>query len=88
MDKTGKAKRPNLSVNKWQVTVEAIVAAIKHTQNWKAPCPDTLPNFWLKQFTALHEVLTKAINSALGDPVNLPRQLRYQRDSNNYEEPN
>ena len=46
--------------------------ALKTASNWKSPGPDAIPNFWLKQLTALHQHLLNGYNQAIEHPENLP----------------
>lgn len=48
------------------ITAEEVKAVIKNTSNWKAPGPDKINNFWLKQFTATHRELTRIFNELVG----------------------
>jgi hypothetical protein len=42
-----------------------IEKAIKKTNNWKAPPPDQLQNFWYKKFTAVHGTMAILMNDLL-----------------------
>ena len=46
--------------------------ALKKASSWKSPGPDAVPNFWLKQLTALHHDLLNAYNQVIEPPENLP----------------
>ena len=46
--------------------------ALKTASNWKLPGPDAIPNFWLRQLTALNQHLLNAYNQAIEHPEHLP----------------
>ena len=58
-----------------EITISELKANITKAANWKSPGPDKVPNFWLKQFTSLHENLTKAISDVLANPEQAPEWL-------------
>ena len=53
------------------ISQEELQTALKKTSNWKSAGLD-VPNFWLKQLTALHPHLLNAYNQAIEHPENLP----------------
>ena len=38
---------------------------IRRTANWKAPGPDGVPGYWIKNFTSLHGRITEQLNKCL-----------------------
>lgn len=52
-----------------------VLKAIKKAQNWKAPGPDKLQNFWIKSFSALHKDLARAMNEVMRKPTTIPKWL-------------
>ena len=57
------------------ITNEDISAALKKTQNWKAPGVDGIQNYWWKRFTSVHEQLATAFNQMVLEPNNAPQFL-------------
>ena len=51
---------------------DELQTALMKTSNWKSAGPDAVPNFWLKQLTALHQHLINAYYQATEHPENLP----------------
>jgi hypothetical protein len=49
------------------ITTEQVSRLIAKTLNWKAPGPDGISNFWIKQFTATHSYLTHYFNQFIED---------------------
>ena len=57
----------------WEdITQDELHTALMKTSNWKSPGPDAVPNFWLKQLTALHQHLLNAYSQAIEHPESLP----------------
>ena len=57
----------------WEyITKEELEAALRKTNNWKSPGIDAVPNFWLKQLTAIHDHLVNSFNNAIEHPDSLP----------------
>ncbi|XP_073231990.1 uncharacterized protein [Porites lutea] len=57
----------------WEdISQDELQTVLKKASNWKSPSPDAVPNFWLKQLTALHQHLLNAYNQAIEHPENLP----------------
>lgn len=74
--KEEKQRYQHVKMEAWQdLTIEDVNKVIKRTHNWKSPGPDKLPNFWIKQLTALHGSLTSAMNSIIKEPDNIPQWL-------------
>jgi len=57
----------------WEdITQDELQTALLKTCDWKSPGPDAVPNFWLKQLTALRQQLLNAYNQAIEHPESLP----------------
>lgn len=54
------------------ISKQQVINAIKDVQNWKAPGPDGFHNFWLKKFTATHEVIAEQFTSIIKNPEVAP----------------
>ena len=66
-------KYADIECQPWEdISLDELQAALKKTSNWKSPGPDAVPNFWLKQLTALYQHLLNAYNQATEHPENLP----------------
>ena len=48
--------------NDIKTTTEMMKKQLRRSPNWKAPGPDGLQGFWLKNFTAVRECLTDQLN--------------------------
>ena len=60
----------------WEkLTVDELKANIARAANWKCPGPDKLPNFWLKQFTSLHEKMAIEFTEVLNNHETAPDWL-------------
>jgi len=60
----------------WEdITQDELQTALLKTCDWKSPGPDAVPNFWLKQLTALRQQLLNAYNQAIEHPESLPHWL-------------
>ncbi|XP_047501775.1 uncharacterized protein LOC125047544 [Penaeus chinensis] len=58
---------------KWKdFSAVEIKKIVKNLQNWKAPGPDKVHNFWVKHFDAVHEQLARALSEVTRDPSILP----------------
>nr|CAH7720376.1 unnamed protein product [Callosobruchus chinensis] len=57
------------------LTLDEIAKKLKHTHNWKCPGVNNVQNFWYKQFSTTHEMLTEQINRAIRQPNTLPKFL-------------
>ena len=53
------------------ISQEELETALKKASNWKSAGLDAVPNFWLKQLTALHPHLLNAYNQAIEHPESL-----------------
>ena len=51
-----------------ELTVEELRSNVTRTANWKSPAPDNVPNFWIKQFTSLHQSIASALSEVLKHP--------------------
>ena len=67
-------KYTDIECQPWKdISLDELQTALKKTSNWKLPGPDAVvPNFWLKQLTALHHHLLNTCNQVLEHPENLP----------------
>ena len=58
------------------INQDELQTVLMKTSNWKSPGPDAgpdaVPNFWLKQLTALHQHLLNTYNQAIEHPASLP----------------
>jgi len=45
---------------------------IAKAQNWKAPGPDKIQNFWYKRLPATHPMILKLINKCIHEPDSIP----------------
>ena len=54
------------------ITTKDLKKALKKAPNWKAPGPDGIQNYWLKQFTSMHPIMTKIYNNLLNNPDLIP----------------
>ena len=50
-----------------QMLREKLKKILKKIPNWKAPGPDGVQGFWLKNFTSLHKILVWHLNTCLID---------------------
>lgn len=58
-----------------EIELSDLMKVIKRSHNWKAPGPDMVQNYWIKNLTALHNSLLDAINEVLNDPKTIPEWL-------------
>jgi hypothetical protein len=58
-----------------QITEEEIGNAIKKINNWKAPGPDKIQNFWWKKFTVVHPFIANQFSKIIEDPTQVPSFL-------------
>ena len=71
--KREKQKYADTECKPWEdISQDELQTVLKKASNWKSPGPDAVPNFWLKQLTALHQHLLNAYNQAIENPENLP----------------
>ena len=47
------------------ISVDTVTQFLKKVPNWKAPGPDLVPGFWLKNFTSLHTCIANNLQSCL-----------------------
>ena len=57
------------------ITTEKVTTRLKHFANHKKPGIDKIPNFWLKQLTALHQHYSKCFNKLLKGNETAPSWL-------------
>ena len=50
------------------ITVSDISRVLKKAQNWIAPGPDMVQNFWYKHLTCVHPVLDKWMQNIINNP--------------------
>ena len=66
----------NSPEQKWtEITKDEVTAAIKKTSNWKSPCMNNVPNFWLKNCETLHEDIARYYNKIAKEPNENPLWL-------------
>ncbi|XP_045466648.1 uncharacterized protein LOC123675343 [Harmonia axyridis] len=65
-------KIPNELMEEVQVQKSDIVETLKRSNNWAAPGPDKLHNYWWKYFNSVHDKLTLLIQDALNNPASIP----------------
>ena len=64
-----------ISQIEWKdLTLEELRVNMTRVPKWKAPVPDRLPNFWIKQFKSLHKPMAEAY-SEVKDPKQTPDWL-------------
>ena len=57
------------------MTVEELRSNVTRVANWKSPGLDKVPNFWIKQFTSLHQLITSAFSEVLENQEQAPEWL-------------
>lgn len=55
-----------------EFTVEDVTSAVNKSQNWKAPGPDGIHNFWLKRLPCVLPYLARFFTSFIDDPGEIP----------------
>ena len=66
-------KYTDVEYQPWEdISLDEFQTALRKTSSWKSPGPDAVPNFWLKQLTALHHHLLNAYNQVIEQSENLP----------------
>ncbi|WP_229833152.1 RNA-directed DNA polymerase [Streptomyces narbonensis] len=63
------------TMNFERVTEMNVTQATKKSHNWKAPGPDQIHNYWLKQLTCTHRALAKCFTDFIRRPQTLPAYL-------------
>lgn len=58
-----------------RITEEDVKAILKKSNNWSAPGPDGVHNYWWKYFDCTHKILAETFQRALLNPSNLPEFL-------------
>ena len=61
------------------ITTEMVIAKVKKIPNWKAPGPDGVQGFWLKNLTSLHERIANQINDMINNGEEIPTWLTQGR---------
>ena len=65
-------KYADTECHSWEdISQDELQTVLKKASNWKSPGADAVPNFWLKQLTALHQHLLNAYKQAIEHPENL-----------------
>ena len=54
------------------ITAEMVTAKSRKIPNWKAPGPDGILGYWIKNLTALHEQMADCINDLINNRVTIP----------------
>ncbi|XP_044745177.1 uncharacterized protein LOC123307040 [Coccinella septempunctata] len=57
------------------ITKSDIEYVLKKTNNWAAPGPDKIHNYWWKYFPSTHQPLATLFQRALRDPSTIPKSL-------------
>ena len=57
------------------VTTQEIQEAILQTENWKAPGPDKIHNFWIKNLSVLHAHIARCFSDIFLQPEIIPNYL-------------
>jgi hypothetical protein len=57
------------------VFIDDLKVTLRKLQNWKAPGPDMIQNYWWKYLTAIHPHLTLHINHLMENPESMPKFL-------------
>ena len=60
-----KEKMPSEKQNTVKITKDDVKGKLKSVPDWKGAGPDKIQGFWLKSFTAVHEVLATVLNECL-----------------------
>ena len=66
-----KGKRTKIVQENITITTGMVAAIVKKIPNWKAPGPDGVQGFWLKNLTSLHERIAIQMNNMInnGDTI-------------------
>lgn len=67
--------KENLRMSPIDITSKSVLEAIEKLQNWKAPGPDQIHNFWLKRFRSIHSYLALYFTQFLQRPQSTPAFL-------------
>ncbi|XP_022188744.2 uncharacterized protein LOC111047324 [Nilaparvata lugens] len=54
------------------ISTEDVSIAVKKSHNWKAPGPDGIQNYWLKNFSSLHSKIAGCFNDLLQQRSEIP----------------
>ena len=60
-----KEKMPSEKQNTVKITKDDVKGKLKSVPDWKGAGPDKIQGFWLKSFTAVHEVLATVLNERI-----------------------
>ncbi|KAL3273358.1 hypothetical protein HHI36_014806 [Cryptolaemus montrouzieri] len=69
------SKIPKHNMPDITITAEDISGTLKRSNNWAAPGPDRLHNFWWKYFKSTHKTIATLFQRALEDPTSVSAQL-------------
>ena len=58
-----------------EITKDELLSAIRNSHNWKAPGIDKIHNYWIKNLTSLHSLLTVEYNKLIVNPKLMPDWL-------------
>ena len=56
---------PSEKQNTVKITKDDVKRKLKSMPDWKRAGPDKIQSFWLKSFTAVHEVLATVLNECI-----------------------
>src|SRR5215469_10896135 len=62
-------------IDKIEISEEYIYSLIKRLNNWKAPGPDKVYNFFIKKLSSIHLPIYKAIEKAIREPESVPKSF-------------
>src|SRR5215469_12509902 len=63
------------SLKKIEISEEYIYSLIKKLNNWKAPGPVKVYNFFIKKLSSIHLPIYKAIEKAIREPESVPKSF-------------
>ncbi|XP_044749653.1 uncharacterized protein LOC123310249 [Coccinella septempunctata] len=66
------AESDKYNMEQINITENDIKTALKKTNNWSAPGPDAVHNYWWKYFDSTHKRLAEIFQRALTDPTCIP----------------
>lgn len=63
---------PSIEMDELRISEADIKEALKGSNNWSAPGPDKLQNYWWKHLTSSHKTLSRLLQGTLEDPTTTP----------------
>ena len=57
------------------MTMEMMKGKVRNLPNWKAPGPDGVQGYWLKNLTTLHDRIVKQVNDMINKSKHIPAWL-------------